>query len=229
MNHEKQHDKRRSRIPNPYPIVPYLFFVSSPTSDLRKYLNLTSTILPNSKNSHEEILRTVKDRLPAAGQNTIIAHGRIDPRKNHEGSETGVLRFSCRAMVVCRRFDEVEAMLRTARLELDAARALSKSQAEALVDMAESEKAASRTAQVSRGVGGGGRVHVSHALGVRTIGLAMRPSSGGRTRNHCSQGIDTSLTANGLFLPTLPKMCLKNICPVLSTVYQYKYFTSRLF
>lgn len=47
-----------------------------------------------------------------------------------------------------RAFDELEARLRTARLELDAARALSKSQAEALADVAESEKAAARTAQV---------------------------------------------------------------------------------
>eukprot|EP00903_Cladosiphon_okamuranus_P007656 g7424.t1 len=46
-----------------------------------------------------------------------------------------------------RAFDEQEAQLRTARMELDAARALAKSQAEALVDVAESEKAAARTAQ----------------------------------------------------------------------------------
>ncbi|CAN0508404.1 unnamed protein product, partial [Ectocarpus sp. 12 AP-2014] len=46
-----------------------------------------------------------------------------------------------------RGFDEVEALLRTTRLELDAARALSKSQAAALVEVAESEKAAARTAQ----------------------------------------------------------------------------------
>ncbi|CAM9809954.1 unnamed protein product [Ectocarpus sp. 4 AP-2014] len=46
-----------------------------------------------------------------------------------------------------RGFDEVEALLRTTRLELDAARALSKSQAVALVEVAESEKAAARTAQ----------------------------------------------------------------------------------
>lgn len=49
---------------------------------------------------------------------------------------------------LCRRYDDVEAMLRTAHLELDAARALAKSQAEALVDVAESEKTASRSAQV---------------------------------------------------------------------------------
>lgn len=48
-----------------------------------------------------------------------------------------------------RGFDEVEALLRTTRLELDAARALSKSQAAELADAAESEKAAARTAQVS--------------------------------------------------------------------------------
>lgn len=47
-----------------------------------------------------------------------------------------------------RAFDEVEASLRTARLELDAARALCKTQAEALADVAESEKAAARAAQV---------------------------------------------------------------------------------
>lgn len=53
------------------------------------------------------------------------------------------------------RFDEVEGLLRTARLELDAARSLSKSQAEALVDVAESEKAATRTAQVCFDAAGG--------------------------------------------------------------------------
>lgn len=46
------------------------------------------------------------------------------------------------------RFGEVEAQLRTARLELEAARALSKNQAEALVDVAETEKTAARNAQV---------------------------------------------------------------------------------
>ncbi|CAM9725287.1 unnamed protein product [Ectocarpus sp. 8 AP-2014] len=49
-----------------------------------------------------------------------------------------------------RGFDEVESLLRTTHLELDAARALSKSQAAALVEVAESEKAAARTAQVAR-------------------------------------------------------------------------------
>eukprot|EP00904_Undaria_pinnatifida_P004070 jgi/Undpi1/13664/HiC_scaffold_9.g03318.m1 len=46
-----------------------------------------------------------------------------------------------------RRFDEVEALLNATRLELDAARTLSKSQAEALVDVAASEKAAARDSQ----------------------------------------------------------------------------------
>ena len=48
------------------------------------------------------------------------------------------------------RFDEVEAQLSATRLELDAARTLSKSQAEALVDVAASEKAAARDSQVGR-------------------------------------------------------------------------------
>lgn len=46
------------------------------------------------------------------------------------------------------RFAEVEALHRTTTLELDAARALSKNQAEALVEMAEVEKIATRNSQV---------------------------------------------------------------------------------
>lgn len=57
--------------------------------------------------------------------------------------------WRCTFASLLERFDEVEALLRTAQMELDAARALSKTQADALVDIAESEKAAVRNAQVN--------------------------------------------------------------------------------